>query len=365
LSDGRIINVNDGFLALSGLRRDECIGKTTLNVNVWKTPADRDAVVNELQKKGVCRNYEAVFQGKNGSELFGMMSAVLFKLEDIPYIISVIRDITERKRAETEQKKLEDKSRQLQKFESLARMAGAIAHHFNNQLQAVMMRLEMAMSAQPHDDGQSEILNEAMKSARKATEVSRLMLIYLGQSYEKHEPLDLSEAYLPRLSLLRTAMQQSLILEADIPSPGPNVNANANQMQTLLTNLVANAREAMGDRSGVIRLTVKTVCAADIPAMHRFPIDWQQQDTRYACLEVADAGCGIVESDFEKIFDPFFSTKFIGRGMGLAVVLGIVRAHGGVITVASEPSRSSVFRIYLPMSPEAVPQKPILEPGSA
>ena len=100
LSDGLIVNINDGFLALTGLRREECIGKTTLAVHAWKNPADREAVVRELREKGCCRSYEAVFQRKDGSELFGLISAAVFKLRDMPHVISVIRDITERKQAE-------------------------------------------------------------------------------------------------------------------------------------------------------------------------------------------------------------------------------------------------------------------------
>jgi CheY-like chemotaxis protein len=238
-------------------------------------------------------------------------------------------------------------------------MAGAIAHHFNNQLQAVTMSLELAMNDLPPNAGPVERLTEAMQSARKAAEVSSLMLTYLGQTVAKREPLDLSEVCHQSLSLLSIVRPQSGALETDLLTPGPTINANANQIQQVLTNLVTNAWEASGDGRGAIRLTVKTVSAADIPAVNRFPIDYQPQENAYACLEVADAGCGIPGKDIEKLFDPFFSSKFIGRGLGLPVVLGIVRAHCGAITVESEPGRGSVFRVFLPVSAEAVPQKPV------
>jgi two-component system, cell cycle sensor histidine kinase and response regulator CckA len=157
-------------------------------------------------------------------------------------------------------------------------------------------------------------------------------------------------------------------LETDLPSPGPAISANPTQVQQVLANLVTNACEAIAQAHGTVRLAVKQVSMANMPATHRFPIDWQPQDATYACLEVVDTGCGIASSDIEKIFDPFFSTKFTGRGLGLSVVLGIARAHGGAVTVASRPDRGSAFRVFWPVSNEAVPRKTartILAPATA
>jgi PAS domain S-box-containing protein len=266
-------------------------------------------------------------------------------------IQGVISDITGRKQAE-------EQVRQLQKAESLNRMAGAIAHHFNNQLGAVMGNLELAMVALSRGAGAAENLTEAMQAARRAAKVSGLMLTYLGQTRGQREPLDLSEACRRSLPMLQAAIPGDGVLETDLPSPGPTVSADANQIQQVLTNLCTNAWEAAGDGRGGIHLIVKVVPAADIPAAPRFPLDWQPQEATYACLEVSDAGCGIEGKDIEKLFDPFYSTKFAGRGLGLSVALGIVRTHGGVITVQSAPGRGSVFRVFFPVSAEAVPQPP-------
>ena len=273
--------------------------------------------------------------------------------------IGGVSDITERKRVTEEKEKLELQNQQLQKVESLGRMAGAIAHHFNNQLQVVMMNLQMAMQTLPRNAEPVENLTEAMQSARKAAGVSTQMLTYLGQTAAKLEPLDLCEVCRHHLPMLRTVMPQGVTLKTELDSHGPVVNANANQIQQILTNLLTNAWEAMGETQGVIRLIVKTVQAADIPSVNRFPIDCQAQDQPYACLEVADAGCGIANKDIEKLFDPFFSTKFTGRGLGLSVILGIVRAHDGCVTVESQPGHGSVFGVFLPLTTKAIPQKPI------
>ena len=263
-------------------------------------------------------------------------------------------DVTERRRFEAEREKLEAQNRLLQKSESLSRMAGAIAHTFNNQLQAAMLNLEFAMEARPQNAELAESLTGAMEAVRRAAEASGLMLTYVGQSVGKRAPVDLSEVCQRSVTLVRAGMPKSVILEADLPAPGPTIKADANQIQQALTNLLANAWEACGGRGGAIHLRVREVAAADIPASHRFPVDSQLQDGRYACVELADTGCGIAEEDIEKVFDPFFSTKFTGRGIGLAVVVGVLRGHGGVATVESKLGVGTVFRVFLPIAPEAV-----------
>lgn len=148
-------------------------------------------------------------------------------------------------------------------------------------------------------------------------------------------------------------------LKADLPASGPSIRANRGQIRRLVENLVRNAREAVkeeaaGDDSGVVAVRLGTVAAADIPAGWCRPLDFRPEDSVYACLEVADSGYGIAAASLDKLFDPFYSTKFIGRGLGLSVVLGAVKAHGGCITVQSSPGRGSSFRVFPPLVDGAV-----------
>jgi signal transduction histidine kinase len=128
------------------------------------------------------------------------------------------------------------------------------------------------------------------------------------------------------------------------------VRANAAQLRLVLSNLVINAAEAVTDGPGRLEVTVRTVAAADLPAANRFPVDWQPTAPAYACLQVADNGSGIDPDDIDQLFDPFFTSKFTGRGLGLAVVLGVVKAGGGAVAVTSEAGRGSVFAVYLPLA---------------
>jgi len=301
---------------------------------------------------------------KTRNEIIGVMTVqsyhdpMCYDQTDMDVMVSVADQVAiavERKQAEAEKAELETRNRQLQKAESLGRMAGAIAHHFNNQLQVIMGNLEMAMDALSRDDPAVQCLNEAMKAVLKSAEVSSRMLAYLGQAPGKKESQDLSEVCRQSVTLLQASAPKGMTLKTGFPSSGPVIRANAGQLQQILANLVTNAWEAAGKNQGTIGLTVKTVSQENIPASNRFPIDWQPRESVYACLEVADEGHGIPGRDIEKLFDPFFTTKFTGRGMGLPMVLGIVRTHGGVIAVESEPGRGSVFRIFLPVPTQEIP----------
>jgi PAS domain S-box-containing protein len=268
------------------------------------------------------------------------------------------REITKLKRAEVEKEEAEVQKRRLQKAESLGRMAAAIAHHFNNKLQVVMGYLELSLESLSKDDKIINDLTTAKQAVDEAAEMSRLMLIYLGQVIGPRVLLNLSEICEECLSRIQSTMPKNVILQTDLPSPGPTIVANSKQIQLIITSLIANAWEAVGGNRGTILLSVKMVSSADIPHLHRFPVNWQPETTSYACLEIRDTGCGIMAKDIEKSFDPFFSTKFIGRGLGLPVVFGLVQAHRGVITVESVAGQGSVFRVFFPLSAAEVHLEP-------
>jgi urea ABC transporter urea binding protein len=260
------------------------------------------------------------------------------------------RDITVMKQHEMEKDKLEGQNRQMQKSESLGRMAAAIAHLFNNQLQAILGNLEMARAELPEGfPAVGGMLSNAMMASRRAAEVSGLMLSYLGQNSAARTPLDLTEICRLSLPMLQTTLPRNVVLETDLSSPGQIISANANQLQQIMTALITNAWESIQENSGIVRVCVKRVAAGAIPLSRRYPINAQKLHPSYACLEVRDTGCGIPAENMDSLFDPFFTTKFTGRGMGLAGTLGIVRACGGMITVESKPGEGSTFSVFLPL----------------
>ncbi|MEI8044418.1 MAG: ATP-binding protein, partial [Verrucomicrobiota bacterium] len=241
----------------------------------------------------------------------------------------------------------------------LNRMARAVAHHFNNQLQVVTGNLELALATPPHGAMWSaQCLADALQAARRTAEVNGGLLTYLGSTRGKQEPMDFAEVCRSSLPVLTAAMPGKVTVEADLPAPGPIVKTNAALVCQMLTQLVTNAVEAMEKRPGEVRLRVGTLAPEEAPAEHRFPIDAKPPAGPCACLEVTEPGCGIAEGDLKDLFDPYYSNKFPGRGMGLALVLGIVRAHEGAIAVESKPGRGTTFRVYLPLAAEAVAPPP-------
>ncbi|NTW84907.1 MAG: response regulator [Holophagaceae bacterium] len=342
----RVLHASENFQQMVGIPGSELVGKTMAELfppaMAEKITADDLAVVSG--GKGLERQED--FDGR---------SYLTHKYPIVhggkTLLAGFTIDITERKQAEADKAELDAWNHQLQKARSLGVMAGSIAHHFNNKLQSVIGYLEI-LPQLTNDEDPGKFVALAKEAAEKAAEVSRLLLIYLGNDSAPREPRDLSEICLEHVPFLQKGLPSQVTLDPDCPSPGPVVSANVDQLQRVLANLVGNASEAMTPAGGWIRISLRTCPSGSIPTSHRFPIDWKPKEPSYACLEVADNGCGIGEEDVEKVFDPFFSTRFIGRGLGLPVALGIVQAHGGSITVESSQGHHSVFRVYLPLSTE-------------
>lgn len=267
-------------------------------------------------------------------------------------------DLSEQKRIEEERRKWERQASQLRKAESLSRMAGAIAHHFNNLLTVVLGNIELSLEDLPADEPVTANLQAASRAGGRAVEVSSLLLTYLGQAEGRHELIDLGQLFRQNLPQLQALLAEQVVLETRFPATGPLVHGNGSHLQRMVKNLVVNAVEAIGEGQGTIGLSLIVVPLNNIPSHHRFPLDWKPTAGHYACLRVQDSGEGIEPDDIEQLFDPFFSSKFTGRGLGLSVVMGIVRSHAGGITVESTRSRGSIFRVYLPLAePQSLPEQ--------
>ncbi|MCF8039703.1 MAG: PAS domain-containing protein [Desulfohalobiaceae bacterium] len=268
--------------------------------------------------------------------------------------VKIVSDITQRKQAEAEKEQMQARQYEHRKSESLNRMAGAIAHHFNNQLSVIQGNLELAMSDVTADSGITQNLIQAMQAAKRSAEISRMLLNFLGWNPGGMELLDLSKVCADHLAKFKKTLPPDLSLELELREPGPLVQNNVQNLQLILFSLISNAHEALDDPKPPLTVATKTISAEDIPGQAKwFPIDWRPNQNRYACLEVTDRGCGIDPDDLDKIFDPFFTTKFTGRGLSLAAVLGLVSAADGAVLVQSRVEQGSTFQVLLPLAEKA------------
>lgn len=277
---------------------------------------------------------------------------------EIVGVYGVSHNIIARKFSEIQRLKLERGILKAEKAESLGRMAGAIAHLFNNKLSVVQGNLELSIANLKDNQGLRENLVEAIKASQQAAEISGLMLSYLGLGSSKREELDLAGVLRQKLPLLQDSVPDGIVLETDITTEGSVVFANDKQLWQILSQLLNNAREAIGNANGLINLTIRTIAVGDISKANLFPTDWDPKAEKLVSIEVKDTGCGIAAEDLDKIFDPFYTTKFTGRGLGLAVTLGIVKAWGGAIGLESTQHLGSAARVYLPIASDAPPRQP-------
>ena len=267
-----------------------------------------------------------------------------------PYgFIEVVEDISERKHAEAERHNLEQQLLHTQKLESLGVLAGGIAHDFNNILMAIMGNADLALMRINKESPAVENLHRIEKAAAQAADLAKQMLAYSGKGKFFVENIDMNLLLEEMLHMLEVSISKKAVLRLNLHRPLPPVEADTTQMRQIVMNLVINASEAIGDKSGVIAIT--TGCMdCDRSYLKDVWLDENLQDGLYLYLEVADTGCGMDKDTMAKLFDPFFTTKFTGRGLGMAAVLGIVRGHKGAIKVYSEPGKGTSFKTLLPVS---------------
>ncbi|MHB1024256.1 MAG: PAS domain-containing hybrid sensor histidine kinase/response regulator [Desulfobacteria bacterium] len=267
-------------------------------------------------------------------------------------MIGTIQDITESMQVEEEKRNLERLVQQKQKLESLGVLAGGIAHDFNNLLMVVLGHAELALREISPLSPARRNLQEITTAAQRATDLSLQMLAYAGKAVFTVERVGLRELIEEMAHLLKTASSKKAILNLNLERNLPPIEADPSQIRQIVMNLIINASEAIGDRSGVITVSVgATQC--DEEYLKESELQDSLPPGLYVRLEVTDTGIGMNAGTRSRIFEPFFSTKFTGRGLGLAAVLGIVRAHKGALKVYSEPGKGTTFKVLFPALEDA------------
>jgi PAS domain S-box-containing protein len=258
-------------------------------------------------------------------------------------VMGAARDVTEAREAETERQRLEHQVQEAQRVESLGLLSAGIAHDFNNVLAVVLGNARLALSELPEESRLRSRMARIVVAAQHGSALTERMLVYAGRGTQARKPLRLASLIEEMDDLLHASLPESCRLETTLDADAW-VEGDDTQLRQVLLNLVTNAAEA---RAG--RVTVRTgVVEADAAYLADARGVASAAPGSWAFLEVSDTGPGMDEATRRRIFDPFFSTKATGRGLGLAATLGIVRGHGGVLKVTSEPGRGTTIRVLLP-----------------
>jgi PAS domain S-box-containing protein len=252
----------------------------------------------------------------------------------------------------------EAQSRHVQKLESLGLLAGGIAHDFNNLLHVVLGNADIALSRLPAHSPARNPLEEVVRATLRAADLTRQMLAYSGKGAFVVRHLDLSAEVREMATLLQTAISKQATLVWELAAGLPPVNADATQIRQVAMNLITNASDALGEAAGTITLRTGVLSpeAVHDAQLGSSVLNGDSADSAgpYVYLEVTDTGSGMTPDTLQRIFDPFFSTKYAGRGLGLAAVMGIVQSHRGLIRIRTAPAKGTSFRVLFPAVPGSV-----------
>jgi two-component system cell cycle sensor histidine kinase/response regulator CckA len=348
----RRVDVNAAYERMYGWRRDEVIGRGYEDRALPGAYAERrlDLVRRALAGETCRAELESI--RKDGARFHVEVHAIPFRHRGEPHVLAIVRDITERKHAEAERAALEAQLRQAQKMEAIGQLAGGIAHDFNNILTGILGYLSLAAEnrAARSDAKLARHLGQANLAAQRARELIAQLLTFSRGRKGRPQPLALAALVEDALRLLASSLPSTLELETAFAPGLPRVMFDPVQLEQVVLNLCINARDAMAG-SGRLRVGARVTEEPTLCASCRRRVEGRSVE-----LWVADEGAGIAPEVRDRIFEPFFSTKEVGRGsgMGLATVHGIVHEHGGHIVVESTPGRGATFRIRLAPLAEGV-----------
>ncbi len=300
-----------------------------------------------ILREGGTTEFEYTLSLSGGAKFYSTRLSPVMHGGRFTGVVSTVRDVTDIKKAELDQKALEEQLQRTQLYESLGMLAGGIAHDFNNILMAIIGNTDTVMEQIDGPESARRLLAEVESSSRKASDLCRQMLTYAGRGGSSKVSLDLNTLILDMKDLLSVSRPDGVSLEFVMGDGLPLVEADPTQIGQVVLNLVKNAFEALPGSGGSV--AVRTGAAMfDESSLRGFFLPAMLRSGEYAYIEVSDDGSGLDAGQKEKIFNPFYSTRGPGRGLGLAAVLGISRGHGGSVRVFSEKGQGTTVQVLLP-----------------
>ncbi len=344
---GRYMLFNSSAEKFVGKSAAEVIGKDD---TFLLPPAEAIAVMEGDRKvieEGTVRSYEEVVTDVTGRiTTFLSTKGPLFNTDGITFgLFGIARDITDRKQAEEEKLRFEQQFQHTQKLESLGVLSGGIAHDFNNILAIIMGYCSLTKLNYETAEKNIPIIEDA---AERASGLCRQMMAYAGKAQLTMTKIDIVEKVDQIVSMLQATLPLNAVIKTDLSAEIPLIDGDSSQLGQVVMNLIINASEAIGTEQGKVDLSlskIKVKAGKVYEDYHGKPIP----PGEYVCLEVTDNGCGMDEETKWRIFEPFYTTKFTGRGLGMSAVLGIIKSHGGALQLFTQPGEGTTFKVYLPV----------------
>ncbi|MFN8011763.1 MAG: PAS domain S-box protein [Holophagaceae bacterium] len=350
--DGTWVMANDAACALFGYAREEILGQRAGFSSPEIQPDGRPSreVLDDfarMGREGRSGGFEFTSYRKDGSLVHTELSVAPLRKDGRTMVQVVLRDRTGARRAAQEKEALERQLFEAQKLESLGAMASGIAHDFNNLLMGVLGHAGVVLEELGPDHPLARHLQSIQASANRASDLTRQLMAYTGRGRFHHDQLDLGMEVRECLQLLEKTLPPAVVLDLDLAPDLPVIEGDHVQVQQVLANLLLNAAEALGAGGGRVRVATSAGALSE-GELADFAEGRGLAPGVYVRLEVGDTGPGMDEATLARIFEPFYTTKFQGRGLGLPAVLGIVRGHGGGVRVRSAPGEGTLVQVVLP-----------------
>jgi hypothetical protein len=367
---GRINFINAVGEALTGWPRGEALGRDLIEVFVVEKDGEPGALPTLFAQAMTEGSSISLGDGhflrtRDGQRrvLDESIAAVRDDDGQITGAVVIFRDATDRKKAEEDRRRLEEKMHEAVRLESLGALASGIAHDFNNLLTVITCNATLGQAVAPEGSPLMKYLTDMQAAADRASDLCSQILAYAGQARMLAEAVELSTFIRERAPLLKKGIAATTEIELDLADDLPLLRGDRSQLQQVIANLLLNGSEALAGQPGkLVVATRRFLATPDFLATCRQGSDLPPGE--YLSLEVRDDGQGMSEATLARMFDPFFTTKFAGRGLGLSAVQGIVRLHGGALAVESTPGVGTTFRVLFPELEQSASALAI-KPGSA
>ena len=341
--DRRFVDVNERFVEVAGIKRQDMVGRTLAELFLWEKPDLADAWFERLHRQESVREEAANLRNQSGQVREVLVSLAPVAMGGEPHVLLLAQDVSERAA-------LERQLRQAQKMEAVGQLAAGVAHDFNNILTVIQGHTGLLQQNLPDSDPKADSLHQIIKSSARASALIRQLLMFSRKQVMQFRHQNLNETLRSAITMLERLVGSHVQIELRPQEAIPAINADTSMLEQIVMNLAVNAHDAMPNGG---RITISTT----VDSIQRGPtaMDPEERDGQFVCMAFSDSGTGMDAEVLGKIFEPFFTTKAVGKGtgLGLSTVFGIVRQHQGWLEVESTPNVGTTFRAYFPASQQA------------